>query len=214
MTSSYDRIVPNSKVHLLFQRLQMVREYKDTRTAPPPLNILFGVRGTFSLALVFALILSGGVVAQTYAWAYALPYLIRAGIGSTWAIFALHVSAWLTVVLEGLLVVIYVTKLHHISTCLKAVGRRSRCFGGLLRCAARLVNCRENHFCQTHAELSHRHRAGFSVSATPAMSRAVERKERIARQASLERSRAREAKTWEAQVSDVRDGQQRLEGRQ
>ena len=210
MTSSYERIVPNSKIHLLYQRLTLVREYKDTRTAPPPLNLLFGVRGTGSLALLYFAILAGGCVAQLFAWTYGFPVLTQV-LGDGWASVFLHLSTWGTVFVEGALVVLWVTRLHQLRDL---IGSGVPCLGALLGCLSALAGCGENHFCHSGTDRFARRRGGFSVSATPSMSKAVERRERSALQSSLRRRRAEEARTWEAQLGGVRDAQARLENEQ
>ena len=69
-----------------FARANLIRDYKDARTAPPPLNLLFGVRGTLSLALLI-----GGTVCGATAAQYAVCHYCYAAAE---ALFGTQLAVW------------------------------------------------------------------------------------------------------------------------
>ena len=207
MTSSYEAINNNSRSHLLFQRLSLVRDYRDTRTAPPPINLIFGVTGTRGLAFFF--LVSAGCASTLCALIYwHWQWLTSSNQFHGSQYLALwEITTWAIVLICCLPCLLWVTSAHRIRAILVSI---VKC------CSPRLASCldwllKTNFFCVAKHERIHSgRRGGFSVSASPSKSRAVERRERKSLQSCLQTRRQRDAETWQQQVREIHLSQQRL----
>ena len=105
MTKSYERIINDghSREYLEFQRLASVRDYKDTRTAPPPLNLIANFRGSIWLSVYFFLAIASGSVASYFIYTWGYP-LLAPNWGSNAAFTVLHAATWLIALLGSMFV--------------------------------------------------------------------------------------------------------------
>ena len=105
MTKSYERIINDghSREYLEFQRLASVRDYKDTRTAPPPLNLIANFRGSIWLSVYFFLAIASGSVASYFIYTWGYP-LLAPNWGSNAAFTVLHGATWLIALLGSMFV--------------------------------------------------------------------------------------------------------------